>query len=132
MHTDKSNDAPEREILMALATRYRTERATAASSTEANWECGRGHAWDDALSAAQNVRCMNCASQRREQRTERLRALAAERGGKLVSAGYVDASTPLAWECAFGHMWEAQPDDVARCWCNECARIGVYGRAMCC
>lgn len=132
MHTKKSKHALERDELMALATRYRKERAAAMSdSTEAGWQCGRGHAWDESISAAQNVRCMNCASQRREQRTERLQALAAERGGKLVSKEYADASTPLEWECAFGHNWKALPDDVARCWCNECARKGVYDRAMC-
>ncbi len=68
-----------------------------------------GHAWDDGVSAAQNVRCTNCASQRREQHTERLKALAEERGGRLLSASYVDAATALQWECAFGHSWDAQP-----------------------
>ncbi|AME25107.1 hypothetical protein [Burkholderia sp. PAMC 26561] len=127
----KSKHALEREELQALAERYRMERAAESSgSTEAGWQCGRGHAWDDALSAVQNVRCMNCASQRREQRLERLRALAAERGGKLVSADYVDAGAPLEWECAFGHTWAALPADVARCWCHECARMGVYDQAV--
>jgi hypothetical protein len=131
MRTEKSKHALEREELVALATRYRTQRAVTSDSIEAGWQCGRGHAWDDTLSAAQNVRCMNCASQRREQRTERLRALAAERGGKLISAAYVDANTALEWECAFGHTWQALPDDVTRCWCKECASEGVYDKAMC-
>ena len=114
---------------MALAARYRADRALAFETLEtadAGWQCGRGHAWDDAVSAAQNVRCMNCAAQRREQHTERLKALAEERGGRLLSASYVDAATPLRWECAFGHGWDAQADVATRSWCLECMRRGVY------
>jgi hypothetical protein len=129
MHTEKSKHALEREELMALAASYRTQRAASMSDSAEGWQCGRGHAWDSTLSAAQNVRCMNCASQRREQRTERLRALAAERGGKLVSASYVDVGTALEWECAFGHSWQALPDHVARRWCEECASKRVYDRS---
>jgi len=127
MHNEKSKHALEREELMALAASYRTQRAATSDSAE-GWQCGRGHAWDNTLSAAQNVRCMNCASQRREQRLESLRTLAAERGGKLVSASYVDAGTALEWECAFGHSWQALPDHVTRRWCEECASKGVYDR----
>ena len=118
---------------MALAARHRADRALAFETLEtanAGWQCGRGHAWDDGVSAAQNVRCMNCASQRREQHTARLKALAEERGGRLLSASYVDAATPLRWECAFGHGWEAQADVATRCWCAECKRRGVYEMAM--
>lgn len=111
---------------MALAARHRADRALSVETAGSGWQCGRGHAWDDGLSAAQNVRCMNCASQRREQHTERLKALAEERGGRMLSASYVDATTPLRWECAFGHGWEAQADVATRRWCLECMRRGVY------
>ena len=79
MDHQKSKHAIEREALMALAARHRADRALAFKALEtadAGWQCGRGHAWDDGVSAAQNVRCMNCATQRREQHTERLKALA--------------------------------------------------------
>jgi hypothetical protein len=72
---------------------------------------------------------MNCVTQRREQHTERLKALARERGGRLISAVYADAAAPLHWECAFGHAWDASPDEVARRWCTECTRRGVYDSA---
>ena len=114
---------------MALAARHRAERARALEAEGALWQCGRGHAWDDGVSAAQNVHCMNCAAQRREQHTERLKALAEDRGGRLLSESYVDAATPLRWECAFGHAWDAQADVVTRRWCAECTRRGVYEAA---
>ena len=115
---------------MALAARHRADQAMTRELAGAGWQCGRGHAWDDGISAAQNVRCMNCASQRREQHAERLKALAEERGGRMLSAAYVDAGTPLRWECAFGHSWDALPDTVTRRWCGECTRKGVYDPAM--
>jgi hypothetical protein len=130
MHDQNSKHAHEREELMALAARHRADRARALEADDALWQCGRGHAWDDGVSAAQKVRCMNCAAQRREQHTERLKALAQERGGRLISAAYVDAATPLHWECAFGHSWDALPDEVIRPWCRECTRRGVYDSEM--
>jgi hypothetical protein len=48
---------------MALVARHRADRARALEGDDAVWQCGRGHAWDDGVSAAQNVRCMNCATQ---------------------------------------------------------------------
>ncbi|MFT4433683.1 hypothetical protein ACMX25_09870 [Caballeronia sp. 15715] len=132
MDHQKSRHAIEREALMTLAARHRADRATAFAAlgtletANASWQCERGHAWDDGVSAAQNVRCMNCATQRREQHTERLKALAEERGGRLLSASYVDAATALQWECAFGHSWDAQAEVATRRWCAECRRRGVY------
>ena len=123
-HKKSTRSAREaRRALMEQATRYRDARA---EKPDAQWNCSRGHAWDDTLSAAQNVRCMNCASQRREQHMARLKALAEERGGRLLSASYVDAITPLRWECAFGHSWDAQAAVATRRWCAERRRQGVY------
>jgi hypothetical protein len=74
---------------------------------------------------------MNCATQRREQHTERLKVLARERerGGRLISPVYAHAATPLHWECAFGHTRDASPDEVTRRWCGQCTRRGVYDPA---
>jgi hypothetical protein len=114
----------KRSALMEQAARYRDDAARAAGRAFVPiWDCGRGHEWDDTLDHAQNVRCMNCASQRREIEMRRLRDLAEARGGALASADYVDASTPLAWRCARGHRWEARAHDAQRRWCAECARM---------
>jgi hypothetical protein len=100
--------------------------AAQAAGADAGWECARGHAWDDDASAAQNVRCINCATQRREMHTARLHALADARGGLLLSASYIDAGTSLRWQCAFEHRWEARANVVGRQWCRQCASSGVY------
>jgi hypothetical protein len=113
----------ERQALMEQAARYR-EYAAASAGEEAGaaWQCGRGHHWDDALEPAQNVRCMNCASQRRELETRRLREIARVRGGTLAVERGPDYTTPPVWECAYGHRFEAHAHDAQRYWCAECAR----------
>ncbi|VXB57100.1 conserved hypothetical protein [Burkholderia sp. 8Y] len=114
--------------LMDEASRYR-ERASADANDDAfvRWECMRGHHWDDALDASQNVRCMNCATQRREAELNRARSIAGVRGGTLVPAGHATATPSLTWQCAFGHVWEADADAAQRRWCDECART-VFAR----
>ncbi|WP_244197777.1 hypothetical protein [Caballeronia ptereochthonis] len=115
---------------MAEAASFRDRaRAGTNQATLSRWECGRGHSWDESLDPARNVRCMSCAAQRRELETRRLREAAEARGGVLLSPGYVDASTPLSWQCAYGHVWDARPDAISRHWCAECART-VFSRFL--
>ncbi|MDR5812467.1 hypothetical protein QCE62_02535 [Caballeronia sp. LZ033] len=108
---------------MAAAARYR-ERAASGANPDASvlWTCTCGHAWDASPESAQNVRCMNCALQRRDAATRRLRDMAQARGGVLLSPCYVDDATPLQWQCAFGHVWSARAELAPRVWCTECAR----------
>ncbi|WP_250512238.1 hypothetical protein [Caballeronia sp. INDeC2] len=109
--------------LMDEASRYRDQTPhDSDDNATARWECNNGHRWDNSLGVAQNVRCMNCAAERLELETKRLREVARVRGGALLSRRYVDAATPLRWQCAHGHVWEARADKVSRRWCAECAR----------
>src|SRR5579875_1658974 len=114
--------------LMDEASRY-PERALAEANHDAfvRWECMRGHQWDDALDASQNVRCMNCATQRREAEMNRARVIAEVRGGALLRMGHATATSSLTWQCEFGHVWEADADAAQRRWCDECART-VFAR----
>jgi hypothetical protein len=44
-------------------------------------------------------------------------------GGKCLSKKYVDASTPLDWQCEHGHRWEAAYYVIRQGgWCRQCAR----------
>ncbi|SAK45032.1 hypothetical protein AWB77_00782 [Caballeronia fortuita] len=114
--------------LMDEASNFRElARRNPAEATISRWDCDRGHRWDKTLDLARNVRCMNCAAERRELETNRLREIASVRGGALLSRHYVDATTPLQWQCAYGHEWEARPDVVARHWCADCARTVFAG-----
>jgi hypothetical protein len=113
----------KRKALMDEASRFR-ERAAQHSEQEsiARWDCGRGHRWDESLDHAQNVRCISCASQRREIEAKRLHDIARVRGGVFQPQAFVDAGAPLSWECAHGHRWNARAEDAERRWCEVCAR----------
>ncbi|SAK40996.1 hypothetical protein AWB80_00320 [Caballeronia pedi] len=109
--------------LMDEASSYRDQALNdSGEKVIARWDCERGHRWDKTLAVAQNVRCMNCAIERRELETRRLRELALVRGGALLSRRFTDATTPLRWQCAYGHVWDASADVASRRWCVECAR----------
>ncbi|KND62156.1 hypothetical protein BVER_01948c [Candidatus Burkholderia verschuerenii] len=113
----------KRKKLMEEAARFRDRAGLGdAQGVALLWDCGRGHRWDDTLDQAQNIRCMNCASQRRENETKRLRDIAQVRGGSLETQAQTDATTPHAWQCAYGHRWRAHAHDAQRRWCAECAR----------
>ena len=60
-----------------------------------------------------------------------MKALAGSRGGKCVSALYVNCGVPLLWKCANGHRWSAVPSSIRKgTWCPECAgvRRGTIGQ----
>lgn len=52
-----------------------------------------------------------------------MQTIAATRGGRCLSAEYVNNRTPLEWECAEGHRWWATPGSVKNLssWCGVCA-----------
>jgi hypothetical protein len=54
--------------------------------------------------------------------TAALRAIAEDRGGRLVSVKAKGISEPLVWECGSGHSWRAIVKSVRRgSWCPHCA-----------
>jgi hypothetical protein len=50
--------------------------------------------------------------------------LARKRRGRCLSKHYIDARTPMKWECAKGHRWETAPTNIqSGGWCPECAGV---------
>jgi hypothetical protein len=96
------------------------------SSHPVRWRCAAGHEW---LARAHSIRagnwCAVCAHNQRL-RLEEMRQIARERGGRCLSTGYKNASTPLLWVCGQGHHWKACAANVKRgrrrkgSWCREC------------
>ena len=66
--------------------------------------------------------CGVCASHNLRSTLAEYQQLAAERGGRCLSTGYVNNNTHLLWECAKGHQWKAVPSSVkSGSWCRLCA-----------
>ena len=51
-------------------------------------------------------------------------AIARTRGGRCLSAQYLNSSVPLLWQCALGHRWRAVPGSIRKgSWCPTCAGV---------
>ncbi len=93
------------------------------NKTKLLWECAKGHQWEATPDKIKQGRwCPQCAG-KQPGTIEEMRAIAKERGGKCLSAEYVNNRTKLQWQCAEGHQWEARPSDVKQeTWCPQCGR----------
>ncbi|WP_345239571.1 hypothetical protein [Pontibacillus salipaludis] len=100
-----------------LSTEYTNTR------TPLKWECAEGHIWEAApRGIKRGTWCPTCAG-RVKLTKEDMHTIARERGGKFLSIEYINSDTPLKWECANGHIWEARPSSIIRnkSWCPTCA-----------
>jgi hypothetical protein len=68
---------------------------------------------------------------------ENMRRIASKRGGKCLSAGYVDQKTELDWECGVcGHVWKAKPTTIKGSrnkrgtWCPPCGTRDAAEKRM--
>jgi hypothetical protein len=94
------------------------------SKSKLLWQCEKGHRWRAVpVSIRRGSWCPVCA--RNQKLTlEQFHSLAAHQGGKCLSNRYVNKDTPLRWECALGHRWQASPGKVRRgSWCAKCANF---------
>jgi hypothetical protein len=95
------------------------------NNTKLRWRCAKGHEWDAVPgSIQQGSWCPRCVSKLpADEAYQKLLEIAALRGGRCLSAGYVDGLGKLLWQCASGHKWEATPNNVrGGSWCHECAK----------
>ncbi|WP_175948410.1 hypothetical protein [Burkholderia pyrrocinia] len=88
------------------------------------FRCEAGHEWD--MLGARIFRgswCLECLHEAKRFGIDRMRQLAAERGGRCLSETYRNTTTRLEWECARGHRWWAYPGAIVRGhWCATCGR----------
>lgn len=94
--------------------------------TPLEWECAEGHRWaalPRSVSGPRGTWCPVCFRLRRRDTLESMQRIAAERGGRCLSASYVNSTTRLAWICSSGHTWEAIPASIKLgTWCPVCAK----------
>jgi hypothetical protein len=85
------------------------------------WECRKGHRWKAVpTSVKAGTWCPVCAGTMRLT-IEDMRETAGTRGGRCLSAEYVNGRTKLHWRCAVGHEWWAVSDSIRQgIWCPTC------------
>jgi hypothetical protein len=94
--------------------------ATVRGQSRATFKCARGHTWTTRVQSVRDGHwCPKCADMDRG-RLVALQAFAAERGGRCLAREYIDNSTPMPFECAGGHCWNARPAQAKRRWCPQC------------
>lgn len=93
------------------------------------WQCGAGHVWEATPHSIQRgTWCELCArkirgEQRKTHTLEAMQVFAASKGGQCLSPTFVQVKALLRWECAEGHQWDANADNVVNGgkWCPTCA-----------
>jgi hypothetical protein len=91
------------------------------NETKLAWRCASGHEWKAAPVAVKSGHwCPHCAHTVRLT-LQKVRAVAAKRGGQCLSNEYVNGEKHLRWECAADHEWDATPTSIRKgSWCPYC------------
>jgi hypothetical protein len=100
------------------------------SSAPLLWECKNGHQWEASPSSIKNAKtwCRVCrmknAHEKRKLSIEIYQKIAIEKGGRLLSQQYINASTDMLWECNKGHQWSNTGYEVKgkHQWCPQCRK----------
>lgn len=93
------------------------------------WQCAKGHTWE---TTPHKIRlgswCPICAvisraEKRKTHTIEAIEVFAVNKGGRCLSQVFVNVKQNLLWECAEGHQWQANTDNVVNGgkWCPVCA-----------
>lgn len=86
------------------------------------WRCAHGHEWESPAAIVKGHWCPHCQRENSPTGIERMREIAAERGGLCLSEHYVNAGSYLQWQCTHGHIWEATATKIQQGqWCPYCS-----------
>lgn len=96
------------------------------------WECHLGHVWEAIPSNVKRGKWCSVCSGNKKLTLDVCIKYATDKGGKCLSTVYVNAATPLMWECCYGHVWNANFNNVKskNSWCPECSANNI-GEAAC-
>lgn len=92
-------------------------------------ECELKHVWTTKYdNLRKNSWCPYCAKRIKYSILD-AKKIADERNGKCLSTSYIKNSSPLEWECAFGHQWKTSLSSIinGNTWCPQCSS-GLYER----
>ncbi len=98
-----------------LSTEYKN------GHTRMQWNCGR-HVWMASFSSIKQGKwCAKCAG-KAPLSLEECQLFALDKGGKCLSAEYINCATLMEWSCG-KHKWKASFGNIKQgTWCAKCAR----------
>lgn len=93
--------------------------------TKLKWKCSKGHVWKALPHTIRRDHwCPQCGRDAMKTNLQEMRAVAATRGGKVLSGECIDGSSKLLFSCSKGHKFYGTARVVkAGSWCPECSRI---------
>lgn len=96
------------------------------AKTSMQFRCTHGHEWwARAAHAVRGSWCPACAHPSPAHQLQRLRDIARQQQGALLSQAYVNSSTKVRVRCQLGHEWGALPGNLFRGhWCAACVKQG--------
>jgi hypothetical protein len=86
------------------------------------WECEYGHTWPSKFETIKNgCWCPICAGNKKYTIVE-INKIAEPMGVKCISTIYINAETPLNWECTNNHKWSSSYKSIRdnQKWCPHC------------
>lgn len=90
------------------------------------WRCAAGHEWEAPVASVRHGKhwCLVCSG-KAPKTLDDLQTVAEARGGRCLAERYINALTPVEWECAEKHRWRATLNNVTArggegTWCPQC------------
>ena len=98
------------------------------TKTKLIWECKKKHQWKAIPESIIRLGtwCPECAGHKKLD-LDKMQAVARSRGGKCLSALYVNVDTNYFWECSKGHEFRNTFSHIKNGgqWCPVCSKSGV-------
>lgn len=93
------------------------------SSEKHEWMCKFGHVWRAVPPTIQRGGwCPICSGRQITDALQKLKVLAAGKGGECLSTMYINGLTNMDWKCKLGHVWSARASHVMHgSWCPKCS-----------
>ena len=85
--------------------------------------CDKGHKWKAApKSIKEGTWCPECYLNK-EGHYKEINEIINLKGGKCLSGEYINAHTPLKFQCSLGHQWKSKPNAIKMGnWCPICSQ----------
>ncbi|MEO6919564.1 MAG: hypothetical protein ABI171_11225 [Collimonas sp.] len=83
------------------------------------WQCANKHRWHEMPCYVKSgTWCKDCVA---AVWLKKMQVMAKEHGGRCLSKTYVNSKTPLLWQCAGKHQWQASANRTSLGqWCRLC------------
>ena len=102
-------------------------------SRKYTWECELGHQWKALpINIGKGKWCPTCAGNAKSSLQD-CKDFAEKKNGKCLATNYVNAASPMEWQCYANHKWVANYNNIKskNSWCPYCLYNGEKVTKIC-